>query len=132
MVHRSTEKNGWWRENYPPVIVGLIVLVMLLLVAIINARAETRKIYKPGDRVTCLGPLTRDRLKAMAVEVLDDAFKSHMMDLFKTMMRDPTDQPRRLQDGTNKAIFAYLGVKDLLAAFNPPACEGEYRPEERR
>jgi hypothetical protein len=100
-------------------IIGLIVAVVtviltLLLLFVLDARSETREL--------CMDAEMRDRIRALAMQGHDEAFKTQAANLFSVYVRNPDDIPNRAQVGTQKSINAYVRVRELALKWNPPPC----------
>jgi hypothetical protein len=72
----------------------------------------------------CMDADTRERVRKLMIEALDESLKSKIEDLFAVWLRDATDQPRRAQTGMNTALRAFIGARDAAMKFNPPECSG--------
>ena len=95
--------------------VGVVtVVVTLLLIAVLEARSETRE--------TCMDAEMRDRIRALAMQGHDEAFKTQAANLFSVYVRNPDDIPNRAQVGTQKSINAYVRVRELALKWSPPPC----------
>jgi hypothetical protein len=81
------------------------------------ASAETRP-------ELCMDSDTRERVRKLMIEALDNSLRQKIESLFAVWLRDATDQPRRAQTGMNSALRAYVGARDAAAKFNPPECSG--------
>ena len=103
------------RERMIGLAVGVVtVVVTLLLIAVLEARSETRE--------TCMDAEMRDRIRALAMQGHDEAFKTQAANLFSVYVRNPDDIPNRAQVGTQKSINAYIRVRELALKWDPPSC----------
>jgi hypothetical protein len=72
----------------------------------------------------CMDGDTRERVRKLMIEALDNSLRTKVEDLFSVWLRDATDQPRRAQTGMNSALRAYVGARAAAMEFNPPECAG--------
>ena len=103
------------RERLIGFAVGVVtVVVTLSMLAILEARSA------PND--TCMDAEMRDRIRALAMQGHDEAFKTQAANLFSVYVRNPDEIPNRAQVGTQKSINAYVRVRELALKWNPPPC----------
>jgi len=103
------------RDRIIGLIVGLVtVAITLIILALFEAKSETREI--------CMDAEMRDRIRKLALEGHDEAFKNHAGHLFSVYLRNPDDIPNRAQVGTQNSIRAYVRVRELALKWNPPPC----------
>ena len=100
-------------------LIGLAVavvtaIVTLSMLAVLEARSA------PNE--TCMDAEMRDRIRALAMQGHDEAFKTQAANLFSVYVRNPDDIPNRAQVGTQKSINAYIRVRELALKWNPPPC----------
>jgi hypothetical protein len=100
-------------------IIGLIVAVVtviltLILLFVLEARSETREL--------CMDAEMRDRIRALAMQGHDEAFKTQAAHLFSVYVLNPDEIPNRAQVGTQRSIRAYVRVRELALKWNPPPC----------
>jgi hypothetical protein len=81
------------------------------------ASAETRP-------ELCMDTDTRERVRKLMIEALDNSLREKIESLFAVWLRDATDQPRRAQTGMNTALRAYVGARAAAMKFDPPECPG--------
>ena len=103
------------RERLIGLAVGAVtVVVTLTLIAVLEARSAPQEI--------CMDAETRDRIRALALEGYDDAFKTTASHLFSVYVRNPDEIPNRAQVGTQKSVNAYIRVRELAMKWDPPLC----------
>ena len=103
------------RERLIGFAVGVVtVVVTLSMLAILEARSA------PND--TCMDAEMRDRIRALAMQGHDEAFKTQAANLFSVYVRNPDEIPNRAQVGTQKSINAYIRVRELALKWDPPSC----------
>jgi hypothetical protein len=100
-------------------IIGLIVAVVtviltLILLFVLEARSETREL--------CMDAEMRDRIRTLAMQGHDEAFKTQAAHLFSVYVLNPDEIPNRAQVGTQRSIRAYVRVRELALKWNPPSC----------
>lgn len=81
------------------------------------ASAETRS-------ELCMDDESRERVRRLMYEALDEALKEKIKDLFDVWLRDATGQPARASKGMDNALRAYVAARASAAKFNPPECSG--------
>jgi hypothetical protein len=79
------------------------------------ASAETRP-------ELCMDRDTRERVRAIMMEALDQALKTKVEELFAVWLRDATGQPARAKRGMEGALLAYYGAHREAIKFDPPEC----------
>jgi len=100
-------------------IIGLIVAVVtviltLILLFVLEARSAPNEI--------CMDAEMRDRIRALAMQGHDEAFKTQAAHLFSVYVLNPDEIPNRAQVGTQRSIRAYVRVRELALKWNPPPC----------
>ena len=100
-------------------IIGLIVAVVtviltLILLFVLEARSAPNEI--------CMDAEMRDRIRALAMQGHDEAFKTQAAHLFSVYVLNPDEIPNRAQVGTQRSIRAYVRVRELALKWNPPSC----------
>ena len=111
------------------VLTAVIVIVILFALAAFGyfggrwdqADAQTRPPIRGPACVTDEG--SRERLRAMMFEGVDDAFKTQIGHLYLTMIKDVQDQPQRAAVGVNNAIGAFTIARIAILGWEPPICE---------
>jgi hypothetical protein len=74
--------------------------------------------------VMCTDPTTREKVRAIMADALDDALKNHIVHMFEVWMRDERGQPERARTGVTNGISAYLRASRSVATWSPPDCPG--------
>ena len=100
-------------------IIGLIVAVVtviltLILLFVLEARSAPNEI--------CMDAEMRDRIRALAMQGHDEAFKTQAAHLFSVYVLNPDEIPNRAQVGTQRSIRAYVRVRELALKWSPPPC----------
>lgn len=98
--------SGGWEDDPEPAMVRFGL-----------ASAET----KPE---LCMDDTTRERVRTIMLQALDDALKDKIKDLYNVWLRDDTGQPQRAARGAEAAIRAYFHARGAAMKFNPPECSG--------
>lgn len=70
----------------------------------------------------CMTLEARERIRELTLQGLDDAMRQRSEHLFETWMADDRDQPKRAQNGIQKAAHAYALSLRLVAQWDPPIC----------
>jgi hypothetical protein len=110
----------------------LVILLALALLGYFTGNWEQDDAARPGYGLAsaetrpelCMDADTRERVRKLMIEALDNSLRTKVEDLFAVWLRDSTDQPRRAQTGMNSALRAYVGARDAAMKFNPPECSG--------
>jgi hypothetical protein len=111
----------------------IIVVVVLLLLACIgyftgnwNEDESARPGYglasAQSQIVVCVDAATREKVRAIALDALDDALKEHIRHMFEVWMKDDRGQPERARNGVNNGITAYAKASKSAAEWMPPMC----------
>jgi len=72
----------------------------------------------------CMDDESRERVRKIMLEALDEALKQKIVDLMDVWLRDSTDQPRRAAKGMDNALRAYFQARNAAMKFQPPECSG--------
>ena len=103
------------RERLIGLAVGLATaIVTLSMLAVLEARSA------PNE--TCMDAEMRDRIRALAMQGHDEAFKTQAGHLFSVYVLNPDEIPNRAQVGTQRSIRAYVRVRELALKWDPPSC----------
>jgi hypothetical protein len=113
----------------------ILVIVLLFALAAIgyftgnwNEDESARPGYGLASAETrpelCMDADTRERVRRLMFEALDNSLREKIESLFAVWLRDATDQPRRAQTGMNSALRAYVGARAAAMKFDPPECAG--------
>lgn len=63
-----------------------------------------------------------ERIRSLAIEAIDQAFKIHIAQLYGIRLHDHTDAPRRAYAGIKNGLHAYHRARADIMAWNPPIC----------
>lgn len=103
----------------PRIITGLgvgVVLTLTVIAVISPPQSE--------EAIQCMDAEMREKVRALMIKALDEAFVHRVDHLFEIWMRDATDQPRRATNGTRAAVRAYVNARTFAERqWNPPPCE---------
>lgn len=110
----------------------LAILFALALLGYFTGNWEEDESLRPGYGLAsaetrpelCMDDDTRERVRRLMFEALDNSLRTKVEDLFAVWLRDSTDQPRRAQKGMDNALRAYVGARAAAMKFNPPECAG--------
>ena len=78
----------------------------------------------PVELPICMDEETRERLKGVMTEALDNSLKSHIEHVFEIWLRDSRAQPERARTGVQQGIRAYLQARKGVETWAPPPCAG--------
>ena len=78
----------------------------------------------PVDLPLCMDEATREQIKAVMLEALDAALKTHIEHVFEVWLKDERGQPGRARTGVNLGIKSYLGARKGAMEWAPPPCSG--------
>jgi hypothetical protein len=102
-------------------LIGLIVGVIATLAAMMMFEIIHAASAQPP--ITCIAPDLRDRVRALAIEGLDNAFRSKVEHQFEIWTKTGDDMaPQRAAIGTRIAIRAYARSIRFMQQWNPPDC----------
>ena len=76
----------------------------------------------PPQPEICTDSETREKIRALAMHGIDDAFTKHTSLLFEVWVKDAVDQPRRAITGNQANIRAYLRARADVLKWNPQPC----------
>ena len=79
---------------------------------------------QPVELPVCMDEATREQIKAVMLEALDNSLKNHIEHVFEIWLRDERGQPGRARTGVQQGIKAYLGARKGVADWAPPLCSG--------
>lgn len=74
--------------------------------------------------VPCTDEVTRERIRGIMFDALDEALKNHITRLFEVWLKDDTGQPARASTGTRAGITAYLHARKQAETWSPMICAG--------
>src|SRR5262245_45411885 len=77
-----------------------------------------------SQQVECMDEPTRERIRAIMIDALDEALKDQIKHLFETWMKDERGQPGRAATGARQAIKAHQGARKSALEWMPPPCAG--------
>jgi hypothetical protein len=95
----------------------IVVVITALLLVIAGVRSAA--ITPPP---LCMTSNERDRIRAIMIDGLDAALKTHTMQMFDIWMKDPSDQPRRAVVGMTDGISAHVRARANALKWDPPPC----------
>jgi hypothetical protein len=116
-------------------IIVVIVLLLLACVGYFTGNWNEDEAARPGYQVAaaesqmvdlgpCMDEATRERMRAVMLEALDDALKEHVKRVFEVWLRDERGQPDRARTGVRQGIKAWLGAHRGALEWMPPTCPG--------
>lgn len=106
------------RDRLIWLIVAIIVCAMLSMVLLdmVGARQST------SQPITCMAPDLRDKMRALSLDAIDEAYQDRVKRVFEIWMADPKDQPNRAAVGARNAIRAWANSRRFIETWNPPPC----------
>ena len=72
--------------------------------------------------VVCTDAETREKVRAIMLDALEQALKNHIIRMHDVWMRDETGQPQRAINGSQQGVNAYIGGRANALKWNPPLC----------
>jgi hypothetical protein len=75
--------------------------------------------------IQCMDAETRERVRSIMHDGIDQALKNHAVNIFGVWQKDPHDQPRRAVTGMSNAVNAYVGSRAALKRWAPLLCKGD-------
>jgi hypothetical protein len=114
------------------IIIVLAILFALAALGYFTGNWDEDETARPGYGLAsaetrselCMDNDTRERVRKLMIEALDNSLREKIESLFAVWLRDATDQPRRAQTGMNSALRAYVGARAAAMKFDPPECPG--------
>jgi hypothetical protein len=79
---------------------------------------------QPVDLGPCMDESTRERMRAVMLDALDDALREHVKHVFEVWLKDERGQPERARTGVRQGIKAWLGAHRGALEWMPPPCPG--------
>ena len=76
----------------------------------------------PMTPLCVLDDETKERLRGIMIEAIDEGLKEHIVDLYKVWMRDERGQPGRARVGIEAAVRAHQAARKGALAWDPPYC----------
>jgi hypothetical protein len=77
---------------------------------------------QPIELELCMDEQTREQIRNVMIEALDDALKDHIKHVFEIWLKDERGQPGRARTGVRQGIKAYLGARKGALEWMPPLC----------
>lgn len=71
----------------------------------------------------CMDQASREKVRSLMLEAIDDALKQHTQHMYEVWMKDPNSQPSRAITGMKAGINAYVNSRNAALRFNPPLCK---------
>jgi hypothetical protein len=78
----------------------------------------------PVELGPCMNEETREQIRTVMLEALDEALKEHVKHVFEVWLKDERGQPERARTGVRQGIRAYLGARKGALDWTPPPCPG--------
>lgn len=78
----------------------------------------------PVELPLCMDDETRERIRAIMIEALDEALHDQIKTLFQVWLKDDRGQPDRAKVGVRAAIKAHQGARRGALEWMPPPCSG--------
>jgi|SRR5262245_1921624 len=109
------------------------ILLMMMIISMVGHDywERTPQVQMPftlesasAQIVQCADAPTREKIKGIMLEALDEALKNHIVHMFEIWMKDDRGQPERARNGTINGVNAYIKASNGVAAWAPPDCPG--------
>lgn len=71
----------------------------------------------------CVDESTREHIKGLVNEALDQALQAHTTRLFESWMKDNYGQPSRVNSGMRQGLHAYVNARQNALQWEPKICE---------
>ena len=100
-----------------------IILALGLTLAFLGVRKTTNDGMQLAAETSqpCMDHETKDRIRTLMLEGVDQALKTHTVNLFETWMKDSAAQPSRAARGMQQGISAYMRSRNSIMNWQP-AC----------
>jgi hypothetical protein len=112
--------------------VDLVMLLLFVAMAVVAYMIQTGRQSEPeynlasaGETpVICMDNETHDRVRALMLEGLDNALRSHIERLFTVWMKvvDDADQPARIRTGVQQSVHAWQVAREGVLKWRPMLC----------
>ncbi len=89
------------------------------LASVPQAQAETSSQSEP---IGCMNAETRERIRSIMYDAIDDALHDHIKSLFGVWMKDERGQPSRAGVGARQGVRANLFARKGANDWSPPEC----------
>jgi hypothetical protein len=99
-----------------------LIMISALLIGIGSWAMQSVAQEKPTE--LCMGDEIQEEVRAIALKAIDEALKQHIVHIFDTWMKDPSDQPKRAVTGFRIGVGAYLRSRTAIDKWDPPLCPG--------
>lgn len=117
------------------VALAVAILIALALIGYLTGNWNEDESARPGysmasaqsqvvELPVCLDDQTREQIRGVMVEALDDALKEHVKHVFEVWLKDERGQPERARTGVKQGIKAYIGARKGALDWAPPVCPG--------
>src|SRR5262245_20359816 len=146
-VHHGRQSRGEWGHSVSKLfdepmtvaqrflltlIVVIVILLALAAVGFFTGNWDENEVARPGYGLMgaetrpelCMDDETRERVRKIMLEALDNALRDKIEKLYEVWLSDPTGQPMRAARGSDAAIRAYHQARGAAMKFNPPECSG--------
>lgn len=100
----------------------LLIAVLAILVGVALLRLSDISAAPP---LQCVPKEEHERLRALALEGIDQGFKDQVARLLDVWSRDPKDQPNRAKVGMAQAIAAHIRARKDALMWVPESCKEE-------
>ena len=108
-----------WIERHPWRVLAIVLGVLLVTFAAGHLSSASGE----PVRAECVDEHTRENVRAIWLEAMDEALKDRVKQLFEIWMKDDRGQPERAANGTQRGINAYLHGRSAALKWNPPPCQ---------
>jgi hypothetical protein len=98
----------------------MLALIMALVGLIVRQTTDVQQLAAESAQ-QCMDIETRDHIRQLMNEGLDQAFRTHLVELFDVWMKDRAAEPIRAQRGMNAGISAYARSRKSAMTWQP-AC----------
>ena len=89
---------------------------LLLIAALFSGIAQ------PERSQTCMDEATRDHVRAVMLDGIEQALQIQTSTLFRVRMREYTGPPQAALVGLNNSITAYINIRRAINEWSPPTC----------
>jgi hypothetical protein len=108
-----TDRKFWISITLMAIAAGLILFALFGIAG--SASSE--------PPVACIDTKTRDRIRELSLNAIDQALHAHVVHLYDIWLKDFSPEPQRAMLGMANGINAYQRARANALAWNPVICE---------
>jgi hypothetical protein len=99
------------------------LLALVIAIGLSYVLVNLTKDVQGQAQVGCADEKTKEHIRELTLNGIDDGFRKHIGNLFTIWVQDAQDQPRRAKVGLQNGVTAYLRAQEDTLKWAPPTCE---------